>query len=170
MQLRIKKVIATTLIFALGVSFSACAASEDKENETAETIETSETETTTAAETMETSETETTAEVVSGAVSGLFFYGGYYYVDKGVIADEIPEGYEFVGEINNISEYAGELISTDNDLDGNTVGLVYMDPSDISVAYVEYPEGYWDEELNGRPSPIIVYQLDDKSWYHIMYP
>ncbi len=82
-------------------------------------------------------------------------YNGELYVFHGKTADEIPEGFEYLGEINCVDTH-----SIANDLDGNEEGRLYKNSAQPDILCYEYIE--WDEQLNGKKAPILFLERDEE--------
>lgn len=78
-----------------------------------------------------------------GALPAFFYLNGYAYTYDGHYSYELPDGFEFVGEVKNVGDSSSGL-----DFEGNVDGYIYMSESDSSISYFQWKE--WDEEADGR--------------------
>lgn len=91
-----------------------------------------------------------------GCAPGYIHWRGYDYVDHGQAVYEMPEGLEFLGEVNLAVEEGGILPEDAPDLSSNfgDGGSAYMFPGNDSLIVFRYKE--WDPEVElGRPEPIL---------------
>lgn len=73
-----------------------------------------------------------------------FYYDGNVYIFRGKCVYSLPEGYAFVGEVNNV----GCSSTAGFDFEGNVDGYIFMSESEKSVAYFQWKE--WNETLSGK--------------------
>ena len=83
-----------------------------------------------------------------------FYLDGNLYCFHGDITQELPEGYECIGEVKNIGD-----AFTGNDVEGNADGKIYMNKSVADTAYFSWAE--WNEEADG-PAPFLKLELEPK--------
>ena len=89
----------------------------------------------------------------SWAISAHFYLDGKGYFYNGKLAYELPEGYEYVGNVINV----GNTFSGKN-LEGNVDGKIYINESVSDTAYFSWAE--WDEETDG-PVPFLKLEVGE---------
>ena len=82
-----------------------------------------------------------------------FYLDGNLYSYHGEIAQELPAGYEHIGEIKNVGD-----AFTGNDFEGNADGKIYMNKSISDTAYFSWVE--WNEEIDG-PAPFLKLEITE---------
>lgn len=82
-----------------------------------------------------------------------FYYKGSQYSYAGKLVYALPEGFELLGEVNNVGD-----AFTGVDMDGNVDGYVFMNDSDSSIAYFQWKE--WNEDVDGK-MPFLILTMDD---------
>ena len=78
-----------------------------------------------------------------------FYLHGKGYFHRGEIAYELPEGYEFAGNVLDVGEVYAD---SRKDFEGNADGKIYMNPSVSDIAYFSWAE--WNEKADG-PAPFL---------------
>lgn len=78
-----------------------------------------------------------------------FYLHGKGYFHRGEIAYELPEGYEFAGNVLDVGEVDAD---SRKDFEGNADGKIYMNPSVSDIAYFSWAE--WNEKADG-PAPFL---------------
>ena len=91
----------------------------------------------------------------SWAISAHFYLDGRGYFHHGKLTYELPEGYEYVGDVINKGN-----VSSKNDFEGNVDGKIYMNETVTDTAYFSWAE--WEEEIDG-PAPFLELELEDNS-------
>lgn len=87
----------------------------------------------------------------SWAISAHFYLHGKGYFYNGKLAYELPEGYEYVGNVINVGNtFSGK------DFEGNVDGKIYINESVSDTAYFSWAE--WDEEIDG-PAPFLQLEV-----------
>lgn len=76
------------------------------------------------------------------------------FIFHGDITQELPEGYECIGEVKNIGD-----AFTGNDFEGNADGKIYINKSVADTAYFSWAE--WNEEADGC-APFLKLELEPK--------
>ena len=91
----------------------------------------------------------------SWAITAHFYLDekGYFY--NGELTYELPEGYEYIGDVINV----GDTFSGD-DFEGNVDGKIYMNETVSDTAYFSWAE--WDEEIDGA-APFLKLELEENS-------
>ncbi len=74
-----------------------------------------------------------------------FCFGGNTYIFSGHCVDTLPEGFEFVREVNNDSLSLGDPAV---DFSGNAAGYIYMSESDKTAAYFRFKNR--NEAVDGK--------------------
>lgn len=82
-----------------------------------------------------------------------FYLDGNLYIYHGEITQELPAGYEYIGEIKNVGD-----TFTGNDFEGNADGKIYMSEYVSDTAYFSWAE--WNEEIDGA-APYLKLELED---------
>ena len=78
---------------------------------------------------------------------------GYFY--NGILTYELPDGYEYVGDVINVGDaFSGK------DFEGNVDGKIYMNQAVSDVAYFCWAE--WDEDIDG-PAPFLKLEFKETS-------
>ena len=81
------------------------------------------------------------------AIAAHFYHGGKGYFHHGGVAYELPDGYEYVGDVINVGNtFSGK------DFEGNVDGKVYMNETVADTAYFSWAE--WNEGVDG-PAPFL---------------
>jgi len=83
------------------------------------------------------------------AMPAHFYLDGKGYFYNGKLTYELPEGYEYVGEVINVVDTSS---GSRNDFEGNVDGKIYMSQSVSDIAYFSWAE--WNEDADG-PSPFL---------------
>lgn len=90
----------------------------------------------------------------SQAIAAHFYLDGKGYFYNGATY-ELPEGYEYAGDVINVGNtFSGK------DFEGNVDGKVYMNPSVSDTAYFSWAE--WNEEVDG-PAPFLKLKVKRNS-------
>ena len=89
----------------------------------------------------------------SWAIAAHFYLDGKGYLYHGKLTYELPEGYEYVGDVINVGD-----TSSGKDLEGNVDGKIYMNQLVPNTAYFSWAE--WDEDIDG-PAPFL--ELEPKT-------
>ena len=71
-----------------------------------------------------------------------FYLNGTGYFHHGGIAYELPEGFEYIGDVINVGN-----ASSGKDFEGNVDGKIYMNESVADIAYFSWAK--WNEEIDG---------------------
>lgn len=80
----------------------------------------------------------------SWAIPAHFCFDGKGYFYNGKLTYELPEGYEYVGDVINVGDTSS---GSGKDFEGNVDGRIYMNQSVAEIAYFSWAE--WDEEIDG---------------------
>ena len=89
----------------------------------------------------------------SWAIAAHVYLDGNGFFHNGKLSYELPEGYEYAGDVINVGNtFSGK------DFEGNVDGKVYMDESIVDTAYFSWAE--WDKEVDG-PAPFLKLELED---------
>ena len=91
----------------------------------------------------------------SFAIAAHFYLDGKGYFHNGGLTYELPEGYEYVGDVINV----GDTFSS-KDFEGNVDGKIYMNQSVSDTAYFSWAE--WNEEIDGA-APFLKLELKKSS-------
>ena len=91
-------------------------------------------------------------ETNSWAIAAHFYLDGKGYFYNGKLTYELPEGYEYVGDVINV----GDILSG-KDFEGNVDGKIYMNQSVSDSAYFSWTE--WTEDVDG-PAPFLKLEID----------
>lgn len=92
----------------------------------------------------------------SWAIVAHFYLDGKGYFYNGKLTYELPEGYEYVGEVINVGNTAS---GSKNDFEGNVNGKIYMNPSIYDTAYFSWADSEWNEEVDG-PKPFLMLEIE----------
>ena len=76
------------------------------------------------------------------AIAAHFYLNGTGYYHHGGITYELPEGFEYIGDVINVGN-----TSSGNDFEGNVDGKIYMNESVADIAYFSWAK--WNEEIDG---------------------
>lgn len=77
------------------------------------------------------------------------YYSGYIYSHDGHITYDIPDGFDFIGETNNV----GNSPKTE-DFAANEDGYLYKNIEDDELIYFQWKE--WDESVDGGEEPYLL--------------
>ena len=102
-------------------------------------------------EPINTAPTEQEAVVGGNLIAAHFYLDGKGYFHNGKLTYELPEGYEYVGDVINV----GDTLSG-KDFEGNVDGKIYMNQSVSDTAYFSWAE--WNEEIDGA-TPFLKLEL-----------
>ena len=86
------------------------------------------------------------------AIAAHFYLNGTGYFHHGGIAYELPEGFEYIGDVINVGNG-----SSGKDFEGNVDGKIYMNESVADTAYFSWAE--WNEEVDGGPAPFLKLEV-----------
>ena len=89
------------------------------------------------------------------AIAAHFYLDGKGCFHNGRITYELPEGYEYVGDVINVGN-----TSSGKDFEGNVDGNIYMNKSVTDTAYFSWAE--WNEEVDG-PSPFLKLEIKENN-------
>ena len=88
-------------------------------------------------------------------IAAHFYLDGKGYFHNGRITYELPEGYEYVGDVINVGDTAS---ASRKDFEGNVDGKIYMNQSISDTAYFSWAE--WNEEINGT-APFLKLEVKE---------
>lgn len=93
----------------------------------------------------------------SWAIAAYFYLDekGYFY--NGKLTYELPEGYEYVGDVINVGDTSS---ASRKDFEGNVDGKIYMNQSVSDTAYFSWAE--WNEEIDGT-APFLKLEVKENS-------
>ena len=91
------------------------------------------------------------------AVAAHFYLDGKGYFYNGKLTYELPEGYEYVGDVINVGDTAS---TSRKDFEGNVDGKIYMNQSISDTAYFSWAE--WNEEIDGT-APFLKLEVKENS-------
>lgn len=86
-----------------------------------------------------------------GSAPALFYYNNSFYIYRGSYVTELPSGYKNVVELNNVGDSFSE-----KDFDGNVDGYVYINPSDLNVAYFR-----WKNWRDDSTEPYLIMMREE---------
>lgn len=89
------------------------------------------------------------------AIAAHFYLNGTGYFHHGGITYELPEGYEYVGDVINVGN-----TSSGKDFEGNVDGKIYLNKSVPDIAYFSWAE--WNEEVDG-PAPFLKLEMKENN-------
>lgn len=87
------------------------------------------------------------------ALTAHFYLDGNGYFYHGKFTYELPEGYEFIGNVLNVGD---TFTGSAKNFEGNVDGRIYMHQADSEAAYFSWAE--WDTEADG-PAPFLKLEL-----------
>ena len=91
----------------------------------------------------------------SWAIAAHFYLDEKEYFYNGKLTYELPEGYEYVGDVINVGDtFSGK------DFEGNVDGKIYKNQSISDTAYFSWAE--WDEEIDG-PAPFLKLEVKESN-------
>ena len=91
-------------------------------------------------------------ETMDYAAPAHFYLDGKGYIYHGKLVYELPDGFEYIGDVINVGNtFSGK------DFEGNVDGKIYMSESVSDFAYFSWAE--WDEDVDG-PAPFLKLELD----------
>lgn len=96
----------------------------------------------------------------SWAIAAHFYLDGKGYFYNGKLTYELPEGYEYVGEVINVGDSSSDLRK---DFEGNVDGKIYLNPSISDTAYFSWADSEWNEEVDG-PKPFLKLEIEKKEF------
>lgn len=99
--------------------------------------------------------TETPNNPNPGALAAHFYLDGKGYFYHGELTYELPEGYEYVGDVINVGDISS---GSRKDFEGNVDGRIYMNPSISDTAYFSWADSEWNEEVDG-PKPFLKLEI-----------
>ena len=89
------------------------------------------------------------------AIAAHVYLDGNGFFHNGKLSYELPEGYEYAGDVINVGNtFSGK------DFEGNVDGKIYLDESVTDTVYFSWAE--WDEEKDGPP-PFLKLEFDEKN-------
>ena len=92
----------------------------------------------------------------SWAIAAHFYLDGKGYFYNGKLTYELPEGYEYVGDVINVGDTSS---ASRKDFEGNVDGKIYMNQSVSDTAYFSWAE--WNEEIDGT-APFLKLEVKEK--------
>ena len=93
----------------------------------------------------------------SWAIAAHFYLDGKGYFYNGKLTYELPEGYEYVGDVINVGDTSS---ASRKDFEGNVDGKIYMNQSVSDTAYFSWAE--WNEEIDGT-APFLKLEVKENS-------
>lgn len=86
------------------------------------------------------------------------YYGGHIYSHGGYITYDLPDGFDFIGETNNV----GNSSKTEN-FAANEDGYLYKSIEDDELIYFQWKE--WDESVDGGKEPYLLLYCKEQYTY-----
>lgn len=91
----------------------------------------------------------------SWAIAAHVYLDGNGFFHNGKLSYELPEGYEYAGDVINVGN-----IFSGKDFEGNVDGKIYLNEAVTEVVYFAWAE--WGEEQDG-PAPFLKLELEEKN-------